>query len=317
VIGVLGRATAGMALVALVAAQPALAHDGEVSAPGLGSAWDPSAPVLVGAAVALLLFVQGFVRLRRRGRGDHAGWCRAALFLLAVAIGTLALVSPLDAVGDSYLLSGHMLQHLLIGDVAPALALVAVRGPLVFFLLPSSVLRRFARLRGLRRLVAVPLRPRVGFVAWALVIAAWHVPAAYDYALRQQTVHDVEHLSFITVGLLAWTQLIDPARRRELGISQRIGYALALFAFGNALGDILLFSAPLYPTYATQSTRLLALSPFRDQQLAGLVMIAEQAVSLGLCIGFLLRPFLRAARPVDGGRPLAAEPALVETVSYY
>jgi hypothetical protein len=124
------------AAAALVAAQPALADSGEVPVSQLGSAWDPAPPVVLGAGLALLLFMQAFVRLRRRGRADHADWSRPALFLLAVSIGMLALVSPLDAVGDSYLLSGHMLQHVLIGDAAPALALVALRGPLLFFLLP-------------------------------------------------------------------------------------------------------------------------------------------------------------------------------------
>src|SRR5712692_6584618 len=121
---------------------------------GLGSAWNPAPLVLIGAGLALLLFAKVFVRLRRRGRADHAGWSRLALFLLAVTLGTLALVSPLDAVGDSYLLSGHMLQHVLIGDVAPALALVALRGPLLFFFLPRFVLRPLARLHWLRRLLA-------------------------------------------------------------------------------------------------------------------------------------------------------------------
>src|SRR5438309_4642157 len=171
---------------------------------GLASAWDPAPTVLVGAVVALALFAQAFVRLRRRGRADHAHWSRPLLFFIAVALGTLPLVSPLDEVGDSYLLAGHMLQHVLIGDAAPALALVALRGPLLFFLVSPFLLRPLARQHPLRRLLAFLLRPSVSLCVWLLVIAAWHVPAAYDYALRQQTVHDVEHLSFMLAGLLVW-----------------------------------------------------------------------------------------------------------------
>ena len=89
------------------------------------------------------------MRLRLRGRTDHAGWSRVFLFLVALALGTLALVSPLDDAGDSDLLSAHMLQHVLIGDAAPALALVALRGPLLLFLFPSPVLRLLARVRRL------------------------------------------------------------------------------------------------------------------------------------------------------------------------
>jgi len=264
----------------------------------LASAWDPAPIVLVGAGLTLLLFARGFVRLRRRGRSDYADWTRALLFFVAVAIATLALVSPLDEVGDSYLLSGHMLQHVLIGDVAPALAVVALRGPLLFFLLPCSVLRPLAGSRWLREVLGLLLRPGVSVAAWIAVIAAWHVPAAYDYTLRNQTAHDLEHTSFILVGLLVWMQIVDPARRSRLRLSQRLAYMLTLSTAGALLAAVLVLSpTPLYPAYARGGARLLGISPLHDQQYAGIVMVAEQVVSLGLCACFLLRTRLHAARP--------------------
>ena len=265
--------------------------------------WYPSPFILDGAAVALMLFATGFARLRRRGRRDLANWRRAALFLLAVALGTLPLVSPLDEAGDTYLLSAHMLQHVLIGELAPALALVALRGPLLFFVVPATVLRRLARLTRLRGALAFLLRPRVSIAAWALVIAAWHVPAAYDYTLTHQTVHELAHLSFIAVGLLAWSQVVDPARRNALDVSQRLACAVAMTVFAVAVGSVLLFTAPLYPAYAHQGTRLFGLSPAADQQLAGLVMIGEQLCALALCAAFLLPARARARRALP---PVAA-----------
>ena len=127
----------------------------------LGDTWRPALAVVVPAVLLLVLFAQAFVRLRRRGRSDHAGWERPLLFLLAVAIGTLALVSPLDAAGEQYLLSAHMLQHVTIGDLAPALALVALRGPLLFFFVPPLVLAPLARIRPLRVLIRQLVRPPV------------------------------------------------------------------------------------------------------------------------------------------------------------
>ena len=266
----------------------------------LVSAWDPAPIVLVGAGLTLFLFAQGSRRLRRRERTDRADWTRALLFLIAVAISALALVSPLDEVGDSYLLSGHMLQHVLIGDAAPALALIALRGPLIFFFLPCSVLRPLARSRRIRAGLGFLLRPAVSFAAWIVVIAGWHVPAVYDYALRNQTVHDLEHVSFILVGLLVWMQIVDPARRRRLHLSQRVAYMLALCVAGAVLAGVLVFSStPLYPAYNGESPRLLGLSPHRDQQLAGIVMVAEQLLTLGLCTCFLLRSHVRAGRSGD------------------
>jgi putative membrane protein len=248
--------------------------------------WEPAPPVLGGAGLMLLLFTYAFVRLRRRGCRQHATWSRAALFAVAITVGTLALVSALDEAGDSYLLSAHMLQHVLIADAAPALALVALRAPLLFFMLPRQGLRRLARLRPLRRALAFLLRPRVSLAAWMLVIAAWHVPAAYDYALTTQTVHDLEHLSFIAVGLLAWTQLVDPARHNSY--RERLGCMAAMGAFTLGLGAALMAAPPLYPSYAHQSVRLFGLAPARDQELAGLLMIAEQFTALGVCAWLLL-----------------------------
>jgi putative membrane protein len=263
-----------------------------VALAGLASEWEAPLPVLVGAALALALFAQGFLRLRRR-RPGHAGADRALLYVGAVAIATLALVSPLDAIGEEYLLSGHMLQHVLIGDLAPALAMLALRGPLVFFILPAAVLGPLARLAPLRSLARLLLRPAVTFALWAVAILAWHVPRFYDSTLSHRLVHDLEHASFVFVGTLAWAQLVDPARRGALRRGGRIGFAVALFAVGQLLTDALVFSGrPHYAPYAAQPDRLFGLSPLADQRLAGLVMMLEQLATLGTCIAVLLWPYL-------------------------
>jgi putative membrane protein len=270
--------------------------------------WDPAPAVLAGAGLTLLLFAHAFARLRRRGRGDHAPWSRVVLFALAIAAGTLPLVSALDELGDSYLLSGHMLQHVLIGDAAPALALVALRGPLLFFLFPRTLVRRLTRIILLRRALALLLRPRVSLAAWMLVSGAWHVPAAYDYALTNQNVHDLEHLSFIAAGVLVWTQLVDPARRNSL--RERFGCMIAMGVFALVVGTVLIATAPLYPSYADQTIRLFGISPALDQQLAGVVMIAEQMAALAGCACFVLGARV-PLRGTSRARPTSSRQALV------
>ncbi len=273
------------------------AHGDRVPVSQLGGSWEAEPVVLATAALALALFAQAFVRLRRRGRADHAGWSRAVLFVAGVSVGTLALLSPLDAVGEEYLLSAHMLQHVLVGDLAPALILVALRGPLLFFFVPAAVLGPLADVRPLRAALAFLLRPAVSFAVWAGVMAAWHVPTAYEFVLTRQWAHDLEHVSFAVAGLLAWTQLVDPARRGVPTVAGRIGFAVAMFAAGMILADVLIFSfEPLYGAYALQDERLLGLSPLMDQRLAGVVMMVEQLVTLGLCTALLLRERERAGR---------------------
>ncbi len=268
--------------------------------PGLSSPWQLAPLVVAPAAVAAVCFFQGFVRLRRRGRHDHASWGRAALFTLGLATAVLPLVSPLDELGDRFLLSAHMLQHVLIGDAAPALLLVSLRGPLLFFAFPEPLLRLLGRSASIRRAAAWLARPRVAVLAWAAAYGGWHIPAAYDYAARHQAVHDLEHASFVVAGLLVWSLLVDPARQGRLSRGQRLGTLAALFAIGTVIADVLIFSLhPLYPVYASEPQRVFALSPLRDQQLAGLVMMVEQLLSLGTCAAILLLPELRRrqARP--------------------
>ncbi len=273
-----------------------LAHGGTVSLSDLSGAWSAPPLVIVPAAVVLALFVQGFVRLRRRGRADRATFWSLALFASGLAVGVLALVSPLDEAGEEYLLSAHMAQHLLIGDVAPVLVVLALRGPLTFFLLPGRALRLVASLTPLRRLVSALLRPGVSFSLWALAMLAWHVPRFYDYVLTRPVVHDLEHASFVLVGTLVWIQLVDPARHERLTRGGRIAFALGLLLIGHPIIDGLLFSGPAFDAYVRQDERLFGLAAATDQHLAGAVMLVEQTLTLGICVGVLLAPYLRERR---------------------
>jgi cytochrome c oxidase assembly factor CtaG len=297
--GLLAAAAAG---ATLALAEPAFAHGDRVPTSELGSAWELAPAVLGPASLALTLYLQAFVRLRRRGRPDHAPWWRLASFTLGVAIAVLALVSPLDAIGEEYLLSMHMLQHVLIGDAAAALVLVGAGGPLLFFLLPAPILGPLARLAPLRALLSFLTRPVVSIAVWAAAVGTWHVPALYDSALTRGWVHDLEHVSFVLAGFLMWYQLLDPARRGELSRGARLGLAVILFAAGQVLSSVLAFSGRvLYTPYGLQDERLLGLSPLADQRLAGGVMMAEQAITLGTFAAFLL---------LAADQELRAEPTL-------
>jgi len=183
-------------------------------------------------------------------------------------------------------LAVHMLQHVVIGDAAIALMVLAVRGPLLVFLLPAPVLVRVAKARSF---FSTLLRPRVAFALWAANLAVWHVPWLYDEAVRHDPLHYFEHACWVAAGLIVWTLLIDPGSHRRLSVGGRIALAAAMFAAGQALTDVLVFTFhPLYPAYPGRT----------DQQIAGVVMMAEQLVTLGTLAFVLLRPRLRSARLV-------------------
>ena len=138
---------------------------------------------------------------------------------------------------------------------------------------------------------------------WLGVLVAWHLPALYDGALRHPLLHRVEHLSFVVVGALVWTLLIDPAGHGRLSVHGRIGLAVVMLWMGQLLAYVFVFSFhPYYDVYAEQPERLFGLSPLADQKVAGVVMMAEQALTLGTALVLLL---LAARRPRAAAAPCA------------
>jgi putative membrane protein len=242
---------------------------------------------IVAATVAALLFLQAVIRLRRRGRADVAGWDRIALFAAGLGVSVFAVVGPLDRIADDRLLTAHMGQHVLIGDLGPALMITALRGPLLVFFLPAAILAPLARSARVRAVLGTLLRPRVAFSLWAANLAIWHIPYLYDLALEHERLHEFEHLCWTFCGILVWTLLVDPGSHRRLSIGGRVALAAAMFAAGQILTDVLVFTyTPLYPAYHGAY----GLSAVTDQQLAGIVMMVEQLLTLGTCVALLLRP---------------------------
>ena len=215
------------------------------------------------------------------------------LFALGLAVILFALVGPLDRLADEKLLSAHMGQHVLIGDLGPALLVVAVRGPLLFFLLPAAVLAPLARRGWIRSALGTLLRPPVALGLWAANLAVWHVPWLYDDALDHPALHDFEHACWTVFGTLVWTLLVDADGHRRLSVGGRVALAAAMFGAGQVLTDVLVFTfSPLYPFYHGAY----GISALTDQKLAGIAMMVEQLATLATFVVILLNPRLRRAR---------------------
>ena len=221
-----------------------------------------------------------------------------------MAITVFALVGPIDTVGEEYLQSMHMLQHVLVADLGVALTLVAVRGPLAVFFLPRGLLVPLARMRSLRWMLAFLLTPWVSFLTWLVVLVGWHVPVMYEAALSNPVVHTLEHLSFVLAGLLVWSQIVDPTGHQRLTMGERAGYAALLFWTGQILAYVIAFSPEvLYDPYADQTERLLGLSTLTDQRLAAVVMMVEQALTLGIAFVLLYRAASARRATTAAGHP--------------
>jgi putative membrane protein len=231
--------------------------------------------VLVPLAFFTGLYLWRFVHARREAGGRGAGPLQLLAFAGALIALLVALVSPLDGLGEDYLFSAHMVQHVLLGDIAPLLALLAL----------SRVILRPAT----RRLVRVekalgPLaNPVTGIVLWLVFMYLWHVPALYDAAAQNALIHLLEHASFFAAGVALWWPLVQPVpMRRPLTGMQPLAYIASAKGGLAALGLYLAWSStPLYPYYET-TPRIWGLSPIEDQNVGGVIMMVEQSFTLVL-----------------------------------
>jgi putative membrane protein len=188
-----------------------------------------------------------------------------AWFLGGLIVILLALLSPLDEIGDTYLFSAHMLQHLLLILAAAPMLMLGTPGWML-----DGLLRRNATLRRIGRWLTNPV---AAFLIFNINFAAWHFPALYQATLLNENIHILEHLTFLATAVLNWWPVIG--RAQELPPLPYPGRMLYLFLEaipGTALGAIFVFAdSPLYPFYVSAG-RLFGLSPNADQQLGGLIM---------------------------------------------
>ncbi|HEY3019570.1 MAG TPA: cytochrome c oxidase assembly protein [Solirubrobacteraceae bacterium] len=244
-------------------------------------------------ALALVAIVGcAYVRRWRAVRAEAGtlalpGW-RAASFLAGLACVLVALVSPVDRLADQ-ILTMHMVQHLLLLDLAPVLCLLGLTRVLL-----RPVTRRVHPVERRAGWLGHPVFAAVLYVA---TMWAWHVPALYDAALEHGGIHVLEHLCFTIAGGLYWWHLLGPIRSpfRLTGLAP-IGYMVATKILVGLLGIGLTFSPnALYAFYEDQP-RYWGLSAGTDQAVAGLVMALEQSIVMGIVLAWL---FIRLLGEAD------------------
>jgi putative membrane protein len=258
--------------------------------------------VLVPLAFFAVLYLWRFRQARREAGGRGAGPLQLIAFAAALLALLIALVSPLDGLGEDYLFSAHMVQHVLLGDIAPLLALLAL----------SRVILRPAT----RRLVRVEkalgpfANPVTGIVLWLVLMYLWHVPALYDAAAQNPLVHLLEHVSFFAAGVALWWPLVQPVpMRRPLTGMQPLAYIASAKGGLAALGLYLAWSStPLYPYYET-TPRIWGLSPIEDQNVGGVIMMVEQSFTLVLVMVALFVAMLSRSEEEERRRERLEEAA--------
>jgi putative membrane protein len=236
---------------------------------------------LLPLTVAAFLYAKRSLTLAQKGRPVPL-W-RQLCFAGGLLSILVAQVSPIAHLGEELVIA-HMVEHLLLGDVATLLLVLGLTGPLLQPILAIPVLDRL-------RILAHPL---VAFPLWALNFYFWHIPALYDAAYGGAPVHALEHMSFIFFGCLMWMPVFGPLPKPTWFTNAwKVGYVIAVRFAGAILGNVLMWSGTvLYPVYA-EGERYWDISPIADQSTAGVVMMVE-GTFLGL--GLLAWVFFEVAR---------------------
>jgi cytochrome c oxidase assembly factor CtaG len=237
------------------------------------------APVVIASLIAYgAVYGARWRRARAQGGARAAPVGKAVLWATGIALLFVALVSPIDRLGEQFA-TFHMVQHLLIADLAPVCLILG---------LTKHILRPATRYIHRLEKKAGPFgHPAFGVVAYVGAMWAWHVPGLYDAALNHAGVHVLEHLSFAGAGLLYWWHLLSPIRSRmRLAGMGPILYMASTKILVGFLGVLLAFSPDLLYAYHWGGEKW-GLSPLDDQHVAGLVMALEQSLVMGIALAYL------------------------------
>lgn len=226
--------------------------------------WHPDPGVIEGLVALTVLYCLAVGPARSYLSGGPFSRWRMASFHLGTFLVFLAVATPLDELSEKYLFSAHMFQHVILVFPVPVLWLWGT---------PPWLVKPFVEMEWSGPLLRFFCRPVVALLTFNLVFYVWHIPALYEWALRDSKIHFLEHASFMGVALLQWWPLMPPlAVRAPLHYGFQLLYLLANAILQFPLFFLLAFlNRTYYPTYVS-APRIVQLTPVMDQQLGAIIM---------------------------------------------
>ncbi len=242
--------------------------------------WTFEPSVIVGVAAATVAYLWAWRRARQPRMPHPPGLIRLSLFIASMCCVLIALISPIDTLSTD-MISFHMVQHLLLIDAFPVLFILSLTKGL---LRPAT--RKLTRIEERSGFIA---HPAFAVLFYITMMGFWHLPRMYDLALEHGNIHVLEHVCFITAGMLYWWHLLSPIRARmALTGMGPIVYMTVTKLFVGMLGIILAFSThALYPWYQDHP-HYWGMSARVDQNLAGVIMALEQSVIMGTVLVYII-----------------------------
>jgi cytochrome c oxidase assembly factor CtaG len=191
---------------------------------------------------------------------------KTIMFVLGVLTIFLALVSPIDTIGDDYLFSAHMVQHMMLGIIAPVFIVTGIPQKWVLTWLKSPTVAKVE---------SIFSRPDIALFLANGTFWVWHLPSLYNLTLQNEGVHIAEHLMFMVTGTMLWWPVFKPIPQGRLSPLGAFVYLSINTSLCSLLGIIFTVSdTPYYAGYAHPNDELGALSLIRDRW--GLTQIADQ-----------------------------------------
>src|SRR5580704_17593053 len=271
--------------------------------------WSLPVPVTCALVATAIVYWRGWYRLRSL-LPNVASTRRLACFMSGVLALWIAVGSPLAAFDDD-LLSIHMVQHILLMAVAPPLILLGAPALPLLHGLPQSFVRSvlgpLLRWPAMQWLGHILTHPVFCWLAATVTLIAWHAPAAFEFALRSDVWHEIEHACFFATSILFWWPVVQPwpSVARWPRWTMPLYLLLAMIA-GSAVSAYMVFSETvLYLSYQ-QATRIFPLSPIDDQAAAGGLMWFAMTIAFLVPAVVIMIRYLSPARPRAAAHRVAA-----------
>jgi cytochrome c oxidase assembly factor CtaG len=254
------------------------------------------------------LYTLGWLRLRRQSkRRQLASWLRLLSYHAGLAILAVSLLSPIDRLGGQ-LFFMHMLQHMLSIMLAAPLLLLANPFPFMVWALPATwrlrVAGLFARPSAFRRALAAVTRPFIAWLVFLTIYLGWHDASLYNLALRNDWIHDIQHITFFGAAMLFWWHVIGAAPHIH---GKRSGWASMAYLIGvippnMAVAVTIAFASNVIYTYYLSAPRIWGFTALEDQMISGAIMWIPGSMM------FLLAALIILARMFTSKEPLPVKP---------